>query len=179
LIEVNNQSLYFFIFEMTPPPSSADDIQVLRKHIQRLGQHDAQTGRWRVAFGVLFRDDEVANTLEALLGTLKAAKKKKKREALTARGVGHIVRNELQLEVGERRGNGFPVFWDNLKLEALAKRFGIPTEGVMMTVKTRDEGQRQGTAGVTGIEGRGNGSKEGFVPPEPEMPPATQDEMWF
>jgi len=54
-----------------------------------------------------------------------SAKKKRKRDSLTARGVGSLIRNELQLKVGERRGKGFPVFWDELKMEALAKRYGV------------------------------------------------------
>lgn len=53
--------------------------------------------------------------------------KKRRRNSLTARGVGSLIRNELQLQVGERRGKGFPVYWDQLKLEALAKRYGVDT----------------------------------------------------
>jgi len=55
------------------------------------------------------------------------AKKKRRRDSLTARGVGSLIRNELQLQVGERRGKGFPVYWDELKLQALAKRYGVDT----------------------------------------------------
>ncbi len=54
-----------------------------------------------------------------------SAKRKRKRDSLTARGVGSLIRNELQLQVGERRGKGFPVYWDQIKLEALAKRYGV------------------------------------------------------
>ena len=56
--------------------------------------------------------------------------KRRKKDALTARGVGHIVRNELQLQVGDRRGAGFPVFWDDLKMRALGKRFGVDYEAI-------------------------------------------------
>ena len=56
--------------------------------------------------------------------------KKRKKDALTARGVGHIVRNELQLQVGDRRGAGFPVFWDDLKMRALGKRFGVDFDSI-------------------------------------------------
>lgn len=52
-------------------------------------------------------------------------KPKRKKDELSARGVGSIIRNELQLQVGARRGNGFPVIFDRLKLEALSKRYGI------------------------------------------------------
>lgn len=52
-------------------------------------------------------------------------KKRRRRDELTARGVGAVIRNELQLHVGQRRGTGFPVFWDQIKMEALGKRYGI------------------------------------------------------
>jgi DNA primase len=54
-----------------------------------------------------------------------STKKKRKRDQLTSRGVGSLIRNELQLRVGERRGKGYPVYWDSLKMQALAKRFGL------------------------------------------------------
>lgn len=54
------------------------------------------------------------------------AKRKRRRDSLTARGVGAIMRNELQLKVGKRQNKGFPVYWDGLKMQALAKRYGIP-----------------------------------------------------
>lgn len=54
-------------------------------------------------------------------------KKKRRKDELTARGVGSIVRNELQLHVGNRRGDGFPVYWDEIKMQALARRYGIET----------------------------------------------------
>lgn len=56
--------------------SPEEEIEILCKHIKRLGATDGN-GKCRVKFGILFRDDDVANTLEALLGTLKAAKKRK------------------------------------------------------------------------------------------------------
>lgn len=52
-------------------------------------------------------------------------KKKRKKEQLTARGVGSIIRNELQLFVGERKGRGYPVYWDSIKMQALARRYGV------------------------------------------------------
>jgi len=50
-----------------------DEIQQLLKDIQRIGQ----PGKPSVEFGLLFDDEKVANYYEALVGTLKAAKKKK------------------------------------------------------------------------------------------------------
>jgi len=50
-----------------------NEIQQLLKDIKRVGE----TGEPFVEFGDLFDDEEVANYYEALVGTLKAAKKKK------------------------------------------------------------------------------------------------------
>jgi len=49
-----------------------DEIQQLLKDIKRVGE----PGEPSVEFGVLFDDDQVANYYEALVGTLKAAKKR-------------------------------------------------------------------------------------------------------
>ncbi len=49
-----------------------EEIQQLLKDIQRIGDPEEPS----VTFGVLFDDDGVANYYEALVGTLKAAKKK-------------------------------------------------------------------------------------------------------
>jgi len=50
-----------------------DEIKQLLKDIRRVGDPDEPS----VAFGKLFDDEKVANYYEALVGTLKAAKKKK------------------------------------------------------------------------------------------------------
>jgi hypothetical protein len=50
--------------------------------------------------------------------------------------VGRLSRNELQLQVGERRGKGFPVYWNGEKMEALAKRYGV--DPAKMEVKEID-----------------------------------------
>jgi hypothetical protein len=54
----------------------------------------------------------------------------KKKDELRARGVGAIMRGELQLRVGRRKNNGFPVMWDKVKMEALAKRYGVDWEAL-------------------------------------------------
>ncbi|KAI3641539.1 hypothetical protein MIR68_000413 [Amoeboaphelidium protococcarum] len=54
----------------------SEEVHHLQKEIVRLGKKNAD-GKYSVPYGVLFKDDVVANTFEALLGTLKAAKKKK------------------------------------------------------------------------------------------------------
>ncbi|XP_034018447.1 costars family protein ABRACL [Thalassophryne amazonica] len=52
------------------------EINLLVQEIHRLGTKNAD-GKTSVKFGVLFNDDRCANIFEALVGTLKAAKKKK------------------------------------------------------------------------------------------------------
>ena len=54
-----------------------EEIKLLVEEIKRLGKTDPADGKTKVPYGVLFQDDKVANTFEALLGTLKAAKKRK------------------------------------------------------------------------------------------------------
>jgi hypothetical protein len=68
-------------------------------------------------------------------------KKKGKKDKLTARGVGSLIRNELQLYVGERRGKGFPVYWDDIKMQALAKRYGVSTEPVKTETVNLEQGK--------------------------------------
>lgn len=52
------------------------EVSLLVEEIQRLGEKNAD-GDMAVKFGVLFSDDRCANIFEALVGTLKAAKKRK------------------------------------------------------------------------------------------------------
>ncbi|KIJ35689.1 hypothetical protein M422DRAFT_34493 [Sphaerobolus stellatus SS14] len=55
----------------------SSEIDFLKESIKRLGaQRD--DGKYACPYGKLLRDDKVSNTLEALNGTLKAAKKQKK-----------------------------------------------------------------------------------------------------
>eukprot|EP00731_Ephydatia_muelleri_P013532 Em0007g842a len=52
------------------------EVKLLIGEIKRLGTTNA-SGQAVVKFGVLFKDDKCANLFEALLGTLRAAKRKK------------------------------------------------------------------------------------------------------
>lgn len=52
------------------------EVELLVQEIRRLGSPN-QDGQVSVKFGVLFRDDRCANLFEALVGTLRAAKRKK------------------------------------------------------------------------------------------------------
>ncbi|KAH7675462.1 Costars domain-containing protein [Dioscorea alata] len=53
-----------------------EEVGRLKEEIQRLGQLQSD-GTYKVKFGVLFNDDKCANIFEALVGTLRAAKKRK------------------------------------------------------------------------------------------------------
>ncbi|KAK3522723.1 hypothetical protein QTP86_030803 [Hemibagrus guttatus] len=52
------------------------EVTLLVNEIHRLGSRNAD-GKISVKFGVLFSDDQCANLFEALVGTLKAAKRRK------------------------------------------------------------------------------------------------------
>ncbi|XP_011087958.1 costars family protein [Sesamum indicum] len=53
-----------------------EEVERLKEEIKRLGQPQ-DDGSYKVTFGVLFNDDRCANIFEALVGTLRAAKKRK------------------------------------------------------------------------------------------------------
>uniref|UniRef100_A0A0E0GS46 Costars family protein n=1 Tax=Oryza nivara TaxID=4536 RepID=A0A0E0GS46_ORYNI len=53
-----------------------EEVGKLKEEIQRLGQKQPD-GSYKVTFGVIFNDDRCANIFEALVGTLRAAKKRK------------------------------------------------------------------------------------------------------
>lgn len=57
---------------MTDPEG---EVKVLIEEIERLGEKQ-ESGKYAVKYGVLVRDEDTANKLEALMGTLRAAKKK-------------------------------------------------------------------------------------------------------
>ncbi|KAF8491936.1 hypothetical protein JB92DRAFT_1256987 [Gautieria morchelliformis] len=56
---------------------TAAEIEYLKEAIKRLGTQ-REDGKVACPYGKLLKDDQVSNTLEALNGTLKAAKKQKK-----------------------------------------------------------------------------------------------------
>eukprot|EP00250_Pteridium_aquilinum_P001404 c115_g1_i1 orf=99-347(+) len=53
-----------------------EEVELLKGEIKRLGALQPD-GTYSVKFGVLFNDEKCANTFEALVGTLRAAKKRK------------------------------------------------------------------------------------------------------
>lgn len=52
------------------------EVKLLIEEIKRLGSPNEE-GKISVRFGVLFSDEKCANLFEALVGTLRAAKRKK------------------------------------------------------------------------------------------------------
>ncbi|XP_076456238.1 costars family protein ABRACL-like [Babylonia areolata] len=52
------------------------EVELLKEEIKRLGK-PGDDGLVAVSFGELFNDDKCANLFEALVGTLRAAKRKK------------------------------------------------------------------------------------------------------
>ena len=54
----------------------AHEVTLLQEEMARLGTKN-DDGLYEVPFGVLFNDDRCANIFEALVGTLRAAKRKK------------------------------------------------------------------------------------------------------
>jgi len=52
------------------------EVSLLIREMKRLGKPDSN-GKIATTFGVLFSDDDCANIFEALVGTLRAAKRKK------------------------------------------------------------------------------------------------------
>jgi len=52
------------------------EVELLVEEMKRLGKVNSE-GKHVVTFGTLFNDDKCANLFEALVGTLRAAKRKK------------------------------------------------------------------------------------------------------
>ena len=53
------------------------EVALLQEEIRRLGKASPDGATVVVTFGTLFNDDRCANVFEALVGTLRAAKKRK------------------------------------------------------------------------------------------------------
>uniref|UniRef100_A0A7N9D7H8 Costars family protein ABRACL n=1 Tax=Macaca fascicularis TaxID=9541 RepID=A0A7N9D7H8_MACFA len=75
LMECNGDNLDF-LFPSQAAMNVDHEVNLLVEEIHRLGSKNAD-GKLSVKFGVLFRDDKCANLFEALVGTLKAAKRRK------------------------------------------------------------------------------------------------------
>ncbi|CAN1167403.1 Costars family protein [Linum perenne] len=54
-----------------------EEVERLKEEIQRLGTPRPDGSFKQVTFGVMFHDERCANIFEALVGTLRAAKKRK------------------------------------------------------------------------------------------------------
>lgn len=51
--------------------------------------------------------------------------KKLKKDSIKPKSIGTILRQVLQIHVGQRHGVGFPAFWDEIKMIAHSKRYGV------------------------------------------------------
>jgi hypothetical protein len=58
-------------------------------------------------------------------------KKKKKEKALSPHYVGQLMHGSLQLEISPRTNKGYFVKWDQVRMEALAKGYGIKPDEIM------------------------------------------------
>ncbi len=58
-------------------------------------------------------------------GEEKKKKKKQKIKYISPQLASKIIRDELQLRVGRRQGAGVPVYWDEIKMVALGKKYGV------------------------------------------------------
>ena len=62
--------------------------------------------------------------------------KKKRQKELTPQGTGHILRDNLQMRSGGRTNKGFMVIWDDLKMLAQGRKYGVlPSDGEIATAK--------------------------------------------
>ena len=57
--------------------SIEEEIEVLKSELKRLSPGKNAKGQTSVPYGILFNDDRCQQYFEAILGTLKAAKKRK------------------------------------------------------------------------------------------------------
>ena len=76
LVRLSNRSVPSTVSLVGPAMNVEHEVELLVQEIRRLGSPNAE-GKTAVTFGVLFRDDRCANLFEALVGTLRAAKRKK------------------------------------------------------------------------------------------------------
>ncbi|KAK7400377.1 hypothetical protein VNO78_11583 [Psophocarpus tetragonolobus] len=67
---------FFFVVRVIAIMNVEEEVHRLSQEIKRLGNVQ-EDGSYKVTFGTLFNDDECANIFEALVGTLRAAKKRK------------------------------------------------------------------------------------------------------
>lgn len=62
--------------------------------------------------------------------------KKKRQKELTPQGTGHILRNNLQMRSGGKTNKGFTVIWDDLKMLAQGRKYGVlPSDAEIETAK--------------------------------------------
>lgn len=73
--------------------------------------------------------DEMNSSGEKDSGGTETPQKRRKDE-LSPQRIGRLIREELQLQVSGRTNKGFFVYWNQLRMEAVAKRYGINVDEV-------------------------------------------------
>lgn len=72
--------------------------------------------------------------------------KKDRKNDLQPHRIGRMLREELQLKVGERTKFGYYVFWDENRMRALAKRFGIHPDEIAEAIERANEKRTETTS---------------------------------
>jgi len=80
-----------------------------------------------------------------------AEKRKRRGKRTSPRSVGEIIRRELQLQMGQRRGEGYPVYWDEVRMRALAARYGVDIEN-LPKVKKEVQGSAEESGQQTALQ---------------------------
>ena len=70
---------------------------------------------------------------------LKIIQIKKNKFDLSPQKVGHRLREKLQVETSERSKDGYSAYWDQIHMEALAKRFGVNVDTLESPVKGNEQ----------------------------------------
>lgn len=69
----------------------------------------------------------------------KSKLKKKKKDAISAQMVGHRLRDKLQFEIATRTNKGFFVFWDEKRMLAVSRRYGIKSDDFNPSEKVEEK----------------------------------------
>lgn len=111
------------------------DITALANNIaDEMNEEGADLRISKVEFETIKTADGEEKTVEK--------KRKKKEYEKSAQSIGKILREKFQLVIPPRTGKGFMVEWDEMKMEALGRKYGALPETEMI------EKARQGLAGL-------------------------------
>ncbi len=94
--------------------------ELRKKHIKQ-----SSNGELRILVG------DVCKTANAIMNEMNGVDpdaqddKKKNQKELTPQGTGHILKDNLQMRSGGKTNKGFTVIWDEIKMLALGRKFGV------------------------------------------------------